>query len=377
MDSALPPVDVAPDDPATIFYTSGTTGRPKGAVGTHRNICTNPVNVASIRARADLRQGRPPVQDAAGAPPRIALLTAPLFYVAGCHSALLYATLASDKMVMMYRWNAERALELIESERVTAITGVPAMAWQILESPDFARRDCSNVQTFGYGGAPAAPELVRRLRDAIPGIAPRNGYGLTETSSVAVMNIAADYIDRPDSIGLPPAICDVRVVDADGDNVPTGTVGELWVRGPNVIAGYWNNPAATTAAIVDGWLRTGDLVRADPDGFLYVVDRATDMVIRGGENVYCVEVENVLYDHPAVMDAAVVGLPHRVLGEEVGAVVQLAPEATATKDDLKAHVAEYLAAFKVLVRIELCDAALPCNANGKIVKRHLKAEFDG
>ena len=374
-DAALPDVTIAPDDVATIFYTSGTTGRPKGAVGTHRNICSNPVSVAFIRARADLRQGLPPVQDSAGAPRRVALLTVPLFHVTGCHSALVSGTIAGDTLVMMHRWDAENALALIEAEKVTSIAGVPAMAWQILESPDLARHDLSSVRTVGYGGAPAAPELVRRLRAVFPEVAPRNGYGLTETSSVAVMNIGEDYIARPDSIGLPPAVCDVRVVDADESDVTPGTVGELWVRGPNVVAGYWNDREATAAAIVDGWLRTGDLMRADADGYLYAIDRAKDMLIRGGENVYCVEVENVLYDHPAVMDAAVIGLPHRVLGEEVGAVVQIAPGAEPTAQDLMSHVADHLAAFKVPVRIELRDVPLPRNANGKILKQRLKDEF--
>ena len=373
--AALPNATVTPEDTATIFYTSGTTGRPKGAVGTHRNICSNPISVAFIRARADLRQGLPPVQDSAGAPTRVALLTVPLFHVTGCHSALVSSTIAGDALVMMHRWNAEKALELIEAEKVTSIAGVPAMAWQILESPDLGRRDLSSIKTIGYGGAPAAPELVRRLRSVFPDIAPRNGYGLTETSSVAVMNIAGDYVARPDSIGLPPAVCDIRIVDGKGTDVAPGTVGELWVKGPNVVAGYWNDPDASAAAIVDGWLQTGDLVRADQDGFLYAVDRARDMLIRGGENVYCVEVENVLYEHPAVMDAAVIGLPHRILGEEVGAVVQAAPRAAPATRELIAHVARHLAAFKVPVRIEIRDTPLPRNANGKILKQRLKDEF--
>jgi long-chain acyl-CoA synthetase len=373
--AALPDVIITPEDTATIFYTSGTTGRPKGAIGTHRNICSNPISVAFIRARADLRQGLAPTQDSAGAPKRVALLTVPLFHVTGCHSALVSSTIAGDALVMMHRWDAEKALELIETEKVTSVAGVPAMAWQILESPDLGRRDLSSIKTFGYGGAPAAPELVRRLRSVFPDIAPRNGYGLTETSSVAVMNIAGDYVARPDSIGLPPAVCDIRIADGEGTDVAPGAVGELWFKGPNVVAGYWNDPDASAAAIVDGWLRTGDLVRADQDGFLYAVDRAKDMLIRGGENVYCVEVENVLYEHPAVMDAAVIGLPHRVLGEEVGAVVQAAPGAAPAARELMDHVARHLAAFKVPVRIEVRDTPLPRNANGKVLKQRLKDEF--
>jgi acyl-CoA synthetase (AMP-forming)/AMP-acid ligase II len=277
----------------------------------------------------------------------------------------------------MYKWNAERALELIERERVTTFGGVPTMVWQVLQSPDFGSRDISSVQSVGYGGAPAPPELVRRIEELLPGRVPSNGYGLTETSSVTTMNSGIDYLRKPDSVGRAVPVVDCKVVDPSGEELPLGEVGELWIKGPNVVKGYWNKPEATAAAITDGWLHSGDLARMDDEGFVYIVDRAKDMLIRGGENIYCAEVEAALFEHPAVYDAAVIGIPHQVLGEEVGAVVRLAPGATATQMDLQQHVAERLAAFKVPVQVWFFDEELPRNPAGKVLKRELREQVLG
>jgi long-chain acyl-CoA synthetase len=249
---------------------------------------------------------------------------------------------------------------------------VPSMVWQVLESPDFAVRDLSSVQSVTYGGAPAAPELVRRIKQAFPQSSASNGYGLTETSAITCINAGVDYERKPDSVGFPVAICDVKVVDAEGRELPRSEAGELWIHGPNVVRGYFGKPEATAQSFSDGWLHTGDVARIDEEGFVYILDRAKDMLIRGGENVYCVEVEDVLYSHPAVMDAAVVGIAHRVLGEEVGAVVQLAPGFSLSAPELQAYAAERLAGFKVPVRIEMRADPLPRNPNGKIMKRELK-----
>jgi long-chain acyl-CoA synthetase len=275
----------------------------------------------------------------------------------------------------MYKWHPERALELIERERVTHFGGVPSMVWQVIESPELKKHDTSSVLGVLYGGAPAAPELVRRIKQAFPTAVPSNGYGLTETSAVTTTNSGPDYERKPERIGLVTPICDARVVDDEGRALPPGGIGELCVRGPNVVKGYWNNPKATEQTIQDGWLRTGDVVRMDEEGFVEVLDRAKDMLIRGGENIYCVEVENVLYQHPEVMDAAVLGIPHKVLGEEVGALVQIIPGSTVTEDELRKHAQAQLASFKVPVRIELRAEPLPRNANGKIMKRDLKREL--
>ncbi len=373
-DAALPEVAIDPEDDATIFYTSGTTGKPKGALGTHRNICGNLISMGFARGRSLLRRGEP--LPAPGTAPKTAmLLSVPFFHATGCHSILCAAVYAGNKLVVMHRWDAERAMQLIERERINSFGGVPSMVWQVLEHPAFDRYDLSSVDSVGYGGAPAAPELVARIKAKFPKVMPGNGYGLTETSSVTSQNAAEDYERKPESAGLVIPVCDVRVVGVDGENVPSGAIGELWVRGPNVVKGYWNNPEATAATFGGGWLRTGDLVRMDEEGFLYILDRVKDMLIRGGENIYCVEVEDALYSHPAVMDAAVIGIPHRVLGEEVGAVVQVKPGASVSEEELKRHVAARLAAFKVPVKIELRHEPLPRNPNGKILKRELRKLF--
>ena len=374
----LPDVELDPEDDATIFYTSGTTGFPKGALGTQRNICTNLMSLVFASARAAARSESAPAAAMPGTGEQNAyLLSVPFFHATGCHSVLVANLAFGGKIVIMYRWDAGRALELIERERITTFGGVPAMVWQVLDHPDFAKRDISSVKSIGYGGAPAAPELVRRIEAMFPGRTPSNGYGLTETSSVTTMNSGPDYLRKPDSVGVPVAVCDVKVVDDDGASLPTGSVGELWIKGPNVVKGYFNKPEATTASFTDGWLHSGDVARIDEEGFVFIVDRAKDMVIRGGENVYCVEVEAALFEHPAVADAAVIGIPHQVLGEEVGAVVTLAHGKTVSEQELKAHVAERLAAFKVPVRIWFRDEPLPRNPAGKILKRDLRTELVG
>ncbi|HLH45609.1 MAG TPA: AMP-binding protein [Acidimicrobiales bacterium] len=370
---APPGVDIDTDDDATIFYTSGTTGSPKGALGTHRNICTNPLSLMYVTVRNATRAGR----EVTSGEQNAMLLSVPLFHATGCHSILVTNLLTGGKLVMMHRWDPGRALELIERERVTSFGGVPAMAMQVLDHPDFERRDLSSVRSVSYGGAPAPPELVRRIRARFPGSQPSNGYGLTETSSVSTMNQGDDYVAKPDSVGPPVPVVDVAVVDPLGRPLPAGAVGELWIKGPNVVKGYWHKPEATAAAITDGWLHTGDVARIDEEGFVYIVDRAKDMLIRGGENVYCVEIEGVLHEHPAVADAAIIGIPHEVLGEEVGAVVQRRSGVDVTEGDLQRWVGERLAAFKVPVRVWFVDEPLPRNPAGKILKRHLRDELVG
>lgn len=372
----LPDPGLDTDDDATIFYTSGTTGKPKGALGTQRNICTNLMNAMLGGARVYMRRGEIPPAPDANAPARVMLLSVPLFHATGCHSILVANYASGGKLIIMHKWNPEQALELIERERVTTFGGVPAMVWQVLESPDFATRDTSSVESIGYGGAPSAPDLVSRIKQQFPKVDPSNGYGLTETSSITTQNLAEDYVAKPDSAGPAVPVCDLKVVDEKGNDVPNGQVGELWIRGPNVVKGYWNKPEATAAAITQGgWFHSGDLVRMDDEGFVYILDRAKDMLIRGGENIYCVEVEDALYAHPAVMDAAVVAIPHKILGEEVGAVVQIVPGKDVSEEELKAHVGKLLATFKVPVKIEFRHEPLPRNPNGKIMKTVLREDM--
>jgi len=371
-----PPPDpgLHPDDDATILYTSGTTGRPKGALGTHRNVMSNLMSLGFSGARALLRRGEALPEPDPDAPQRTNLLPVPLFHVTGTNSMLVPTVASGGKLVLMHRWNPERFLELIEAERVNGTTGVPSMVWQVLESPDFDRRDLSSLDSYGYGGAAVAPELTLRFAKLFPHIPPGQGYGATETSSVSTSNSAEDYLNRPDSVGIAVPCCDVKVMSPEGVEVATGEVGEIWIRGPNVVMGYWNKPEATAASFTDGWYHTGDIGRVDAEGFVYVLDRVKDMLIRGGENIYCVEIEDVLVAHPAVIDAAVIGLPHRIWGEEVGALVQLKPGENVSEAELKAHAARLLSPYKVPVMIEVRTEEFPRNASGKTLKPQLREE---
>jgi long-chain acyl-CoA synthetase len=377
-DDPIPPVDLHTDDDATIFYTSGTTGKPKGALATHRAINTNIITAGAAAARGFLRRGEAPPAPDPDAPQRSSLLSVPFFHATGCFAVLNPSVFAGAKVVLMFKWDAIRAFELIEREKITSAGGVPTIAWQLLEHPARANYDLSSLEGVSYGGAPSAPELVRRLKEVFPKSQTGQGWGMTETCATVTSNGAEDYQFRPDSCGPAAAVAELEIRDpGDGVTVlPVGQMGELWSKGPMNAKLYWNKPEPTAQTFVDGWVRTGDLARIDEDGFCFILDRAKDMLIRGGENIYCVEIENVLYDHPAIMDAAVVGIPHRILGEEPGAVVTLKPGAEATEAGLRAHVAERLAAFKVPVTIKFWAETLPRNANGKILKNELKKLFE-
>lgn len=361
------------DDDATIFYTSGTTGRPKGALGTHRNICSNIMSSGFSGARSFLRRGEmPPTPDPAG-PQKATLLSVPFFHATGCHAILNPSLVAGAKLVMQRKFDAGEALQLIEREKITSAGGVPTIAWQILTHPDREKYDLSTLEAISYGGAPSAPELVRQI--GASGSAPGNGWGMTETSATFSHHMAEDYLHRPDSCGPAVAVCDVEVRDAEGNVLPAGTVGELYGFGPNIVKSYWGKPEATAETFPDGWVRTGDLARIDEEGFITIVDRAKDMLIRGGENIYCVEVEGVLCEHPAVMDAALVGRAHQMLGEEPVAFVSTKPGLTVAAEELQAFVAARLARFKVPVAVHVREDPLPRNANGKILKAELKKEI--
>lgn len=373
---ALPDVPLEPEDDATIFYTSGTTGASKGALSTHRSVCSNTLTTACAQARSFLRRGEEPPAPDPSAPQRVMLLVVPLFHVTGCMPWLVAGLNNGNRIVLMRKWEPEKAMQLIERERVTQAGGVPTIAWQLLEHPARAKYDLSSLEAINYGGAPAAPELVRRLREVFPQARPGNGWGMTEVTSSFSSNSAEDYFARPDSIGVPAPTNHWKIMSQDGTReLPVGEVGELWVRGPQVIKKYWNKPEATAETLVDGWLKTGDIARLDDESFCYLVDRSKDMVIRGGENIYCVEVENALHEHPAVVDVAVVGLPHPTLGEEPAAVVQLKAGAHADAKALREFVAERLAAYKVPVAVRFWPEPLPRNPAGKIIKSQLKQSF--
>src|SRR5579862_350775 len=372
-DGPLPDVALAPDDDATILYTSGTTGKPKGALGTHRNLNSNIMAAGFSAARNFLRRGEAvPVVDPLTAPQRSALLSVPFFHATGCFAILNPALFTGAKLVLMRKWDVETALQLIEKEKVNQAGGVPTIAWQLLDHPSRNKYNLSSLESVAYGGAPSAPELVRKIANTFRGSLPGNGWGMTETSATCTHHSGEDYEHRPESCGPPVAVCDLKVVGPDDSILPPGQIGELWARGPNIVKGYWNKPRETAETFVDGWVRTGDLARLDEEGFCTIVDRAKDMLIRGGENIYCVEVENVLYEHPAVMDAALVPVPHHSLGEEPAAVVHLKPGQHTTEAELRGFVASRLAAFKVPVKIVFWPETLPRNANGKIMKSDLR-----
>ncbi|MEO3860785.1 class I adenylate-forming enzyme family protein [Acrocarpospora sp. B8E8] len=372
-DVVLPPADIHPEDPATIFYTSGTTGHPKGALGSHRNLAQAPMTVAYAMTRGVALAGRDPGESLKQR--RITLLTVPLFHATGCFAVLLTTMFSGNGLILMYKWHPEAALRLIEREKITVLSGVPTNAWQLLSHPSLGSYDISTLSGVSYGGAPAPPKLLERLTELLPGRTPSNGYGMTETTALAIYNSGRSYLARPGSVGLPLPVVDVRICEPTGAELPRGQVGELCLRGPIVIMGYWNRPDATAETIVGGWLHTGDLARVDDEGFVYIVDRAKDMVIRGGENVYCAEVEAALFEHPAIDDAAVIGIPDDELGEQVGAIVKL--RSPATQEELQAFLKESLAPFKIPVRIWFHETDLPRNPGGKILKTRLRQQVLG
>ena len=371
-DVGLPEADVAPDDEATIFYTSGTTGNPKGALGTHRNFVTNILSSGFSSSRAMLRRGETPP---AMPDHKTTLLVIPLFHVTAASAAMMTLIAAGGTIVFMKRWDPVQAMELIQRERINMTGGVPTIAWQLLEHPDRGRYDLTSLESISYGGAPSAPELVKRIYEEF-GALPGNGWGMTETTATVTTHSGEDYLSRPTSAGLPVAVAEIKIMDIEATrDLPRGEVGELWAKGPMVVKGYWNKPEATAETFVDGWVRTGDLAKIDEEGFLYIVDRAKDIIIRGGENIYSSEVEDVLYAHPAVTDCALIGIPHRSLGEEPAAVVHLAPGTSASEAELQDWVRARLAGFKVPVAVKFVPETLPRNANGKILKKDLKAMF--
>jgi long-chain acyl-CoA synthetase len=375
----LPANDVDEDDLFAILYTSGTTGQPKGATLTHRQALANLQNIFCLGI-ANASRGGEAAPELSSKVQSATLLVVPLFHVTGCLSTMMLGYASGAKLVLMSpgRFDPDAAMATIEREKVTSFGGVPTIMWRIVESPSFDDYDLSTVVRVSYGGAPAAPELVQRIHERFPKVRKTlaTAYGLTESASVATSNTGDDYGTHPDSVGRPAPTVEIGVVDPDGEPVPTGATGEIWLRGPTIMRrGYWNRPEATAEAITsDGWFRSGDIGRFDEDGFLYLVDRAKDMIIRGGENVYCVEVEQVLFEHPDVVDAAVVGVPHKVLGEEVKAVVQLKPRSTATTEDLRTHCSARLANFKVPEHVELRDEPLPRNPAGKVLKNLLRGD---
>jgi long-chain acyl-CoA synthetase len=388
---ALPAVEVAPDDDATIMYTSGSTGHPKGVVSTHRAIVSSVFSweylllgrmlimpelpaVLVERVKEWLLLGpsalvKPPIE----LPQSTMLITLPLFHVTGCNVQFLPAFRNGRKLVMMRKWNPERALELIERERVTDFNGVPTMSWELVNSPDFAKRDTSSLRSLSAGGSARPPEHVKKLREKAQHALPSTGYGMTETNSLGAAIGGDEYVARPSSVGKPlPPLMQIEIKDEHGRTLPAGEEGEICMKSSTNMRCYWNKPDATAEVLRNGWIHSGDLGKFDADGYLYITGRAKDIVIRGGENVSCPEVEYALYEHPAVFEAAVYGLPDKRLGEAVAATVRVRPGEQLTREQLQAHLAGRLAKFKQPTHIWLQNEPLPRIASGKIDKRTLK-----
>lgn len=380
VDEAVP---IGEDDVAVLLYTSGTTGRPKGSIQTHRSTVANFMNMSVRTLAATIAAGD---REAAGARPAPSptsqtawLLIVPLFHVTGLFTCAVPQIVIGGKIVFMPpgRFDPDVAMRAIEDEEVTILSGVPTVMQRILASPNLGKWDLTTVAQVSYGGAPSPERLRDELAEHMPwlsGGGPLTAYGLTETAGVVCVNSGSDYAERPASVGPPMPTLEVRVVGPDGADVPTGEKGEIWAKGPIVSPGYWKRPEANAETFTDGWLHTGDVGKVDSDGFVYVLDRAKDMIIRGGENVYCAEVEDVISRHPAVAEAAVIGVPDTDLGETVKAVVVARSGATVEAGDLMSFCAERLAHFKVPAEVEVRAAALPRNPSGKILKSVLRGE---
>jgi long-chain acyl-CoA synthetase len=276
----------------------------------------------------------------------------------------------------MYKWEAGQALQLIESERITNLSGVPVMARELIAHPDFSKRDTSTLKSLGGGGAQLQPDLVQKIDDQVKTARPSTGYGMTETCGI-ITSIAGDFfVDKPESAGPAMPVFETRIVTPEGEEAAPGAVGELWVRGSQVIRGYLNRPEASAESITDGWLHTGDIARIDEDNFIFIVDRAKDMVIRGGENIYCAEVESALFDHDDVAECAAFGVPDDRLGEEVGVAILLNEKSSIGGEELRAHCEGRLARHKIPRFIWIQGESLPRNASGKFLKRQLRDQLD-
>ncbi len=370
--ASMPEVAVAPDDDATIMYTSGSTGHPKGAVSTHRAILAALWSWMLLGTATKALAG----DAAATSRPPAGLLTIPLFHCTASHSAFLLSLLIGRKLVIMHKWDVQEALRLIEAERITWFNGVPTMSAELQAAARDTERDVSSLVDIFSGGAARPPDQVGKIASTFKRSVPGIGYGLTETNAIGAVNAGAAYVANPASTGrVVPAVTEFKIIDSAGNSLPAGERGELCIKSIANCRGYWNKPEATREAFVDGWFHTGDIAYLDEQGFLYIVDRIKDIIIRGGENISCIEVEAAIHRHPAVLEAAVFGLPDERLGESVGAAVVLGEGRELAAAELQDYLREHLAAFKVPEHIWLQRELLPRIASGKIFKRQLKADY--
>ncbi len=353
---------LAQEDLAAIFYTSGTTGFPKGAMASHLNFLTNSENCFRVLATERSRLHT-----------LSTLVSVPLFHVTGCNAQLIPALEWGARVeILSSPLDLDGFFTAVGEHRVNQLVSVPAIYHAVIRHPRFAELDVSDVSWVSYGGAPISETLVHSLKDAFPNARVGNGFGLTETSSLTSFLPHEEAAEHADSVGFAMPVDDLAIDEPDAE---TG-VGELLVRGPNVVQGYWNKPEATAEALIDGWLHTGDLARIDSDGLLFIVDRKKDMINRGGENVYSIEVENALASAPGVAEAAAVGVPDEMMGEKVGAAIVPVAGVTLDVAAVLAHCRELLADFKVPQFVAVRSEPLPRNPGGKVLKAQLRDETD-
>jgi len=374
--AAPPPAQVSPDDPAVILFTSGTTGRVKGAVLSHRNIATGllSMQLSGVMVLHNVARdyGMEPEALMAQMPQQAVLLVYPLFHISGLGSAFLSPLFAGSKVVIMRRWDAEEALRVIRDERITMFTGVPTMLWDLLHKARLGDADLSSLTNIASGGQALPVNLLDAVHAACPRAMMGTGYGMTECSGAIAQAVGADFLRKRASAGRVLPLVDVRIEGPDGVVLPAGAVGEIVVRGAQIMQGYWNRPEDTAAVLApDGWLKTGDVGLIDEEGYVFIVDRTKDMVISGGENIYPAEVENALLAHPAVAECAVLGLPDAQWGEVLAAAVVLREGASLDLEALREFLARGIARFK-LPRSLHCVQALPKTALGKVRKDALR-----
>jgi len=359
-------------DIAQIMYTSGTTGKPKGAASSHRAICQAVFNfeLGGI-VSAMTNPGPIGAMLQKGFAPKV-MLGVPLFHVSGCYTVFLMSLRAGRPIVVLYKWDVEAALRTIEKERVTMVSAVPTMLWEMLNSPAWGKYDTSSLFSIGAGGAAQPPKLPEKIREKIRDGFPGTGYGMTESNATGFAITGAAYDHKPLSGGIKTPIVEVKICDDNGNSLPMGAHGEIWLRSPTNVNGYWNKPEATAETFRNGWLITGDIGYVDDEGYIFLTDRAKDMIIRGGENIYSVEVEACLLMHDDIAEVAAFGMPHESLGEELAIAVTLRKSGALDEHAIRNHVAAHLAAFKVPTYVFIHHEPLPRNATQKVLKKSLK-----
>lgn len=364
----MPSANVEPNDDATIFYTSGSTGHPKGAVSCHRNIISALLSW-ELGAKAGLLMAG--IEPPEPLYPPATLLAVPLFHATGSHAVYLSCYRLQRRMVAMYKWDATLAANIIEQERITSFIAPAAMTGDLVEIARTSDCDLSSLATVGGGGAPRAPDQVKNIESVFDNALPNTGWGMTETNAIGTGIGGEDYLAHPGSSGRCSAVLDLSVVDEEGNELPAGERGELRVRGTSVIKGYWNRPEANAETFDQRWLKTGDIALIDEEGYLYIVDRIKDLVIRGGENIGCAEVEAGLLEHKSIIEACVYAIPDKRLGEEVGTTIYISSDIDI--DELKEFLATRMARFKIPQYFTIAREPLPRIASGKINKRELRA----